>query len=125
MWWSAGGDLYLDGFAEAGFEVVSTDPTEHARAIEPGDVFLRRVMSKKINHGGVYIGDGLMIEQLPKSLVARRPIAGALPLVNGGGDDAAAPGAVARAAWQSLRRSIPLRVRLACGGCAGAVSDAA
>lgn len=80
-WWAAGRDVYLDGMGDAGFKLVSADPTQHAQLIQPGDVFLRRAQSSVPNHGGVYIGDGLLIEQLPKSLACRRPIASVLPHV--------------------------------------------
>lgn len=80
-WWRDGRDLYLENLEHAGFRVVSTDPTTYAGIAQPGDVFLRRVMSDVVNHGGVYVGKGLALEQFPKSLSQRRPIGPALPFV--------------------------------------------
>lgn len=81
-WWLDGQNLYLDGFAAAGFELISQDPLRYAELIEPGDVWLRRMPGASVvTHGGVYLGDGLCIEQRPKSLVSRRPIYPTLPFI--------------------------------------------
>lgn len=68
-WWLAGGDLYRDGFAAAGFERVDGDP-------RPGDVLLGQIRSPVPNHGAVYLGDGLMLHHLEHRLSAREPVGG-------------------------------------------------
>ncbi len=50
-WWLKGDNLYLDGFASAGFEQVNGMPQLH-------DVLLMRVGAQVPNHGAVYLGDG-------------------------------------------------------------------
>lgn len=49
-WWLGGEDLYMEGFNDAGFSVVSD--------MEKHDVLLMKVMSPVLNHGAVYVGDG-------------------------------------------------------------------
>ena len=75
-WWDAGGDLYRDGFAAAGFELVATDVDGFGRVAQPGDVYLLPLVPGLAvpTHGGVYLGDGLCLEHLPGRLAARRPI---------------------------------------------------
>ena len=73
-WWEAGEegekpkDLYLDGFTQAGFLRVDRPYNPL-----PGDVFLCRVKSAVINHGGVYIGNGLIGHHLLWQLSLRQP----------------------------------------------------
>ncbi len=72
-WWEqaegeAQQDLYAQGFEAAGF----------ARAHRPdgplpGDVFLCSVRSPVMNHGGVYLGDGLIGHHLMHQLSLRQP----------------------------------------------------
>lgn len=58
-WWERGGNLYRDGLATAGFQVVN------AALPQPGDGLLMRVMSPNAdNHAAVYLGDGLMLHHL-------------------------------------------------------------
>jgi len=52
-WWLKGHNLYLQGFAAAGFEQVTGAPRLH-------DVLLMRVAAQVPNHGAVYLGDGLV-----------------------------------------------------------------
>ncbi len=54
-WWHKGGDLYSLGFEKAGFHEVSLEE------VLPGDVFLASVASDKTNHGGIYLGNGLIL----------------------------------------------------------------
>lgn len=73
-WWEKGEgeeppqDLYMQGFAEAGFARV-----DRAFNPLPGDVFLCRVKSSVCNHGGVYIGEGLIAHHLLWQLSCRQP----------------------------------------------------
>lgn len=77
-WWTVkDGDLYDDYFAEAGFRVL-----RGGEEPGPGDVFLASIKSKKINHGGIYIGDGKILHHAtrdgrpydPTSLSARESV---------------------------------------------------
>lgn len=67
-WWLAGGDLYRDGFARAGFREI--DLAE----IAPGDVVLAKAMSPVPNHGGVVLADGLVRHHLTGRLSRREPL---------------------------------------------------
>lgn len=55
-WWENGGDLYNTLFADAGFRRKK----DH-EDLAIGDVFLAQLNSSKLNHGGVYIGNGQVI----------------------------------------------------------------
>lgn len=57
-WWLEGDDLYASGFKEAGFVKIGADD------IQPGDVFLANIRSKTPNHGGVYVGNELVLHHL-------------------------------------------------------------
>lgn len=46
-WWNKGKNLYIDGFSDAGFEII---PSSEASV---GDMWLAQVRSPVINHGGV------------------------------------------------------------------------
>jgi len=50
-WWEGEQELYLDHFAEAGFR-----PLTESEQLQPGDVILMQVQSKRTNHAGVYLG---------------------------------------------------------------------
>ena len=65
-WWEKGEDLYVDNFERAGF-------TETREAPQPGDVFLMAIRSSKLNHGGILIGDGLIVHHLPSRWSRREP----------------------------------------------------
>lgn len=64
-WWKTGGNLYLENFAKAGFIQVPFD------SLQKHDVILMQVESPVINHGGVYLGDGLFLHHLYKKLSSR------------------------------------------------------
>lgn len=85
LWWRDADrkqSLYLDHLEDAGGRIVSTDPTEYAKIIEPGDVFLRKVDGPIPNHGGVYVGGNLVLEQMPRSLSHRSPIGPKLHVIS-------------------------------------------
>lgn len=63
-WWLKGRNLYLDGFASAGFVRVMEKPTEH-------DVLLMQVGSQVPNHGAVYLGDGCIAHHQSNRLSSR------------------------------------------------------
>ncbi len=74
-WYKEGEDLYTKNFKNAGFRVIQ----QHE--VIKGDVFLAQLRSKTPNHGGVYIGDGLILHHLSSSnamditrLSAREPL---------------------------------------------------
>lgn len=54
-WWKNGGDLYLENYFNTGF--VSTSFNK----VQVGDVLLFQVLSKTVNHAGVYIGNNLFV----------------------------------------------------------------
>jgi cell wall-associated NlpC family hydrolase len=68
-WWNAGGNLYRDGYAAAGFTRV---PMEDLR---PGDVLLAQVQSNVCNHSAIYIGQGLILHHLANRLSREEPLA--------------------------------------------------
>lgn len=70
-WWTQGGNLYADQFADAGFVEVPGPP-------QPGDVLLMQILSPVINHAAVYLGDDMVLHHLAKRLSAREPWDGAL-----------------------------------------------
>jgi proteasome lid subunit RPN8/RPN11 len=64
-WWDNGGNLYEKGFTHAGFRRIKADtPEEISQLIEPHDVFLLSMRSNVANHGGIYLGDGLLYHHL-------------------------------------------------------------
>ena len=66
--WSQGKDLYRDNFKMAGFYQVELDD------IRIGDVVLAHVMSGTTNHGGIYIGNSLVLHHLSRRLSRTEPI---------------------------------------------------
>jgi proteasome lid subunit RPN8/RPN11 len=66
-WWNGEADLYDANWAKHGF--VQIDSTE----AKPGDVFLMKIKSDKHNHGGVLIGESLIMHHLPLRLSRREP----------------------------------------------------
>lgn len=54
-WWDRGGNLYLDGFAKAGFREIA------ASEGRVGDVILMRIRSDVPNHGGIVIENGVFL----------------------------------------------------------------
>lgn len=69
-WWLTGQSLY-DGFAAAGFQRVHRP---EGRPL-PGDCFLCAVRAPVMNHGGIYLGDGLILHHLAHRLSGRAPAA--------------------------------------------------
>lgn len=57
-WWEKGQDLYLDNYEAEGFYEVAL------KDIQFGDFILMQVESNKVNHAGVYIGDGKILHHL-------------------------------------------------------------
>ncbi|MGV1754825.1 Mov34/MPN/PAD-1 family protein [Agrobacterium sp. CG674] len=64
-WWEGDSDLYIENFAKAGF-VETKEP-------KPGDVWLMKIRSPKFNHGGVLVGNDLIVHHLPQRLSRREP----------------------------------------------------
>lgn len=62
-WWHEGGNLYEDGFAQAGFSPLPDD-VDVRGGLKRGDVFLAQVRSDVVNHGGIWLGDGLILHHL-------------------------------------------------------------
>lgn len=58
-WWHEGGDHYMCHYERLGF-------TPLAAGIAPrrGDVFLAQIRSPVINHGGIWLGEGLILHHL-------------------------------------------------------------
>lgn len=54
-WWRNGGNLYLEGFAEAGFRRI-----EQSEA-KPGDMWLAQLRSDVPSHGGIVLDSGLAL----------------------------------------------------------------
>lgn len=67
--WAPGRELYLEGFEAAGFVQAQGEPRPH-------DVILMQVASEVVNHGGIYLGDGVMLHHLYGQLSSRVPYAG-------------------------------------------------
>ena len=67
-WWNSDGNLYLDGFQEAGFRRITRDEAQ------PGDVFLAQIRSPVPNHGGILLDHGLALHHLANRLSRREPI---------------------------------------------------
>lgn len=81
-WWLSGGDLYRQGFASAGFRVI-----DQAEARE-GDMWWSQIRSPVPNHGGVYLGNGLILHHKTARLEAdatrlslREPIGRWMPYI--------------------------------------------
>lgn len=66
-WWTAGQDLYRANFAGAGFRQIAIED------LAVGDVMLAHVLSDRVNHGGIYVGDGLILHHLTHRLSRREP----------------------------------------------------
>ena len=54
-WWHDGDDLYVKGFAPAGFTILPK-----STPLKRGDIFLARVRAPVINHAGLWLGGGLI-----------------------------------------------------------------
>jgi len=72
-WWEGDDDLLKSNFRQAGFEAV-------AHGLEPGfnftvgDGFLMQIGGDKLNHCGVYLGNGLMLHHLRNRLSRTEPV---------------------------------------------------
>lgn len=55
-WWQQGGDLYRHHFAAAGFYRLAEEAEK-----QPGDVFLARIRSPVVNHGGLLLENGQLL----------------------------------------------------------------
>ncbi len=76
-WWrdtDVYGDLYLENLAGCGFKVISQDPETFASIAQPGDVYLMKVRSRTPNHGGVYLGEGKVLEHMHGKLSMVQPV---------------------------------------------------
>lgn len=69
-WWKDGKDLYEDHYAEAGFVLASRDDPQ------VGDVALIQFRADVANHGGIYVGNGLILHHLEGRLSREEPIIG-------------------------------------------------
>ncbi len=70
-WWKAGKDLYAQHFSEAGFVLANREDPRL------GDVALIQFRSKDVaNHGGIYVGGGLLLNNLEGRLSREEPILG-------------------------------------------------
>jgi proteasome lid subunit RPN8/RPN11 len=67
-WWmQQDQDLYQDLFAKFGFVEINYSEAR------PGDVFLIKVNHEKLNHGGILVGNNLLIQHFPNRLSRREP----------------------------------------------------
>lgn len=65
-WWKTG-DLYRDGFPQAGFHSID------AEDVQPGDVLLMQIRERVAHHAAVFLPDGLLLHHLPGRLSRREP----------------------------------------------------
>lgn len=65
LWWERGDNLYVNGFAEAGFKQVFLED------LKAGDVILYKIKSSVLNHGAVFLGDGVIYHHLHNRISAR------------------------------------------------------
>lgn len=69
-WWHQDGqDLYRAGFASAGFRAIAPE------VLRRGDVILAQIQAQVTNHGGIYLGDGLVLHHLTNRLSREEPMA--------------------------------------------------
>lgn len=68
-WWERGENLYMDNFEACGFEPIRGP-------IKVGDVILMQIRSKVVNHGAVYIGNGLILQHMLNRMSTRDVYAG-------------------------------------------------
>lgn len=60
-WWEGEQELYLDNFANAGFEELHESS---GNELQIGDVILMQIQSLRVNHAAVYIGEGKILHHL-------------------------------------------------------------
>ena len=82
-WWHDGGDHYSAQYERLGFTPLTPTETQ-----QPGDVFLARIRAPVINHGGIWLGDGLVLHHLagrlphdPTRLPRKEPCARWYPFI--------------------------------------------
>lgn len=68
-WWDNGGDLYMENFRTAGFEITRDEP-------KYGDVILMQIRADVVNHAGIYLGDGSFMHHMIQRLSAREVYGG-------------------------------------------------
>ena len=67
-WWNASEDnFYEEKPGEIGFVEIAREE------VRPGDVFLCSIKSERLNHGGVLLGNNLILHHLPNRLSRREP----------------------------------------------------
>lgn len=66
-WWEGEDNFYEEEPRKIGF--VEVQPSE----VRPGDVFLANIRSNRLNHGGVLLGNNLILHHLPQRLSRREP----------------------------------------------------
>jgi proteasome lid subunit RPN8/RPN11 len=66
-WWDKSDDFYQTEPTKIGFREIAREEAL------PGDVFLLSIRAEKLNHGGLLIGDGLILHHLPNRLSRREP----------------------------------------------------
>ena len=79
-WWYGDRELYLEGYARAGFRQIDDGEPK-----ELGDIGMVRVgdrQVKTVNHGFVYLGDGTVFHHLPGRLSRREAAGGSLRQVS-------------------------------------------
>lgn len=65
-WWTQDGvDLYASMFEQNGFEKVA------GRDLQPGDGFLMKIRADRLNHAGIYLGNGVILHHLANQLSLR------------------------------------------------------
>lgn len=64
-WWKNGDDLYVQHFADEGFQET------RLQDIKPGDALLLRVGSKVPNHAAIYLGDNVILHHVQGRLSGR------------------------------------------------------
>ena len=55
-WWDTGDDFYQDQFAAFGFDRLPPETPP-----QKGDIFVAQMRASVPNHGGIYLGDGLIL----------------------------------------------------------------
>jgi len=66
-WWADADDLYQDHFEKFGFRRINVVEAK------PGDVFLMKIKSTKINHCGLLVAGDLILHHLANRLSRREP----------------------------------------------------
>ncbi len=74
-WWLKGESLYEQHFAAAGFEPVAVE------AAQPGDVALFAFRAPVANHGGIYLGQGIILHHLAGRVSRQESVLGWMKLL--------------------------------------------